>query len=374
MQQSNLNLDESKGFYYRKPQLTDEERDYFKAGIGYFVNDPNFTDSDNMKAKFVSGNYDDEWLQEQYNQVFYTLEEIREFSQEMIDTGLFYAIDYQGNKVILTKKLGVQPGQNVFEGLLIRKNNNNLEVVLKWTDAEDDAVGNEIQNWADFIATYTSKGQVPDTPYIDDNFYMFGYQVMVIEKLEPLTEAVKDDLANFTAQILDQLQHLHEFACHSDIKPDNILKRIGQEKYFIIDLGGISRKPLGYGYARAAYTPNFTSQLNFFRTIITPKYDLLELGFVLSYFTTELTSLTLMMFEQRKETDPNYWRYILPTNKNVDIYLRTISNIVENGVTSRTYELLNIIMNVPPRLQANNYLARTNPQVYQELRNLGAVI
>jgi len=41
----------------------------------------------------------------------------------MIDTGLFYAIDYQGNKVILTKKLGFQPGQNVFEGLLIRKDN-----------------------------------------------------------------------------------------------------------------------------------------------------------------------------------------------------------------------------------------------------------
>ena len=379
MQVSNFQIQiESKGSYYIKPALTDDERAYFKSSVEYFLNDPIVEDVYNVGDKYRSGKYDDKWLQDTADSVFYDgyeLNEFRTFTQEMIDSGIFYAIDYQGNKVVLTKRLGNQPMQNVFLGKLIYADGYpSLEVIIKWSEFSDDPVSAEIQNWADFINTYTSKEQVPDTPYIDDNFYMFTHQMMVIEKLEPLTDAVKDDLVNFTAQILDQLQHLHEFACHSDIKPDNILKRIGQEKYFIIDLGGISKDKLYYGYARAAYTPNFTSQINFFRTIITPKYDLLEFGFVLSYFTTELDGFAMMFYELRKETDPAFWRYVLPSDDRIDTYLRTISSIDEKGVTSRTYELLNIIMNVPNEFQLNIYLGRTNPQAYQELQNLGAVI
>jgi len=377
MQQSNLNLGQNKGDVYVKPQLTADERDYFKSGVEYFLNDPTVNDLYNVGDKYSSGNYDDTWLQEASHSVFYEGDqtEIRTFTQEMIDTGIFYAIDYQGNKVILTKKLGFQPGQNVFLGKIIFANGSPpLEVVVKFTDTEGgDPISEEIQNWADFIATYTSKGQEPNTPYIDDNFYMFTQQAMIIEKLESITrEMVNVDLTNFSTQILDQLQHLHEFACHSDLKPDNIMKRIGQEKYFIIDLGGISNIPSNYGYKRKSFTPLFTSQIEYLGVIITPKYDLLEFWFVLNYFTMDEERLAF--YENKIKTKPSWWRYIYPrANTKMEDYMRLMAVTDERSVTFRTYELLNIIMNASDDIPSNASIAQTNPQAYQELKDLGVL-
>ena len=64
------------------------------------------------------------------------------------------------------------------------------------------------------------------TPEFDTTFDVLGLPVLVIEKLTPLD--ADDDEYEIVSQILTtQLPFLHKHGVHSDIKPDNIMKRVG---------------------------------------------------------------------------------------------------------------------------------------------------
>lgn len=104
-----------------------------------------------------------------------------------------------------------------------------------------------------------------------------------MEELDPLD--AKDDPYQVGIAILIQLQYLHQFAVHSGIKPDNIMKRYRSStdlSYFLIDFGGTTTERLGYGYRRWLHSPEWTSQNRHVKNqITTPKNDFLELGFTM---------------------------------------------------------------------------------------------
>ena len=316
----------------------------------------NLNDDSDENIKDVSQNV---LLQFDDNENFFVLDALLPIEDDkLIDSGLIKAIDQENNSVVVTKKLG-KGDQNVYFGVLYRNNEEPLEVVVKWGTL-NESVNNEIQNWTDFIATYTSKGQVPDTPYIDDNFKIYGgYKIMVIEKLQPISK--EDDVQQLGIQILDQLQHLHEIGCHSDIKPDNILKRVTNSgtKFFLIDMGLIARKRYvyknkskSYGYIREGFTPSFTSQIEWYISIITPKYDLVELGFVLNWMTVTMAGFRQDRYDAEMQRSPymakNYWRYLKPDNDYVMQYITYIESIPENTVDNNTYTVLKEQLSTTP--------------------------
>lgn len=121
-------------------------------------------------------------------------------------------------------------------------------------------------------------------PNFYEGFYFWSEPVLVMEKLYPLDTS--DDEFEVARQVMPQLKLLHPWACHSDLKPLNIMKRYNpshpsNKEYLIIDFGGITMKRLPNGmYERTTLTPSYTAQKRNSRGI-TPtsaKYDFIELG------------------------------------------------------------------------------------------------
>lgn len=126
-----------------------------------------------------------------------------------------------------------------------------------------------------------------DTPWFSSKFKFWNSPVLVLEKLHSLNQY--DDEYKLGIHIIRQLKFLHKFGIHSDIKPQNIMKRIsksssGKEtvKYLLIDFGGVALDPLDYGYRRWIWSPKWTCQpMHKKNQIVTPKHDFLELAFTI---------------------------------------------------------------------------------------------
>lgn len=74
--------------------------------------------------------------------------------------------------------------------------------------------------------------------------------------------------------VLRQLQILHKFGCHSDIKPENIMRH--GTSFTLIDFGAVSTTKKGLGYIRLAWS--YTSTQTMYKgCVITPKHDVMEL-------------------------------------------------------------------------------------------------
>ncbi len=132
-------------------------------------------------------------------------------------------------------------------------------------------------------------------PWFSTSFYFWGQPVLVLEKLEPLSPY--DDEIQLGVQIIEQLEYVHDFGCHSDIKPQNIMKRvpehygrIGRNKkyksqdieYFLIDYGGVAEEPLKKGYKRWIWTRKWTSQEPHQpNQVVTMTNDFVELAYVM---------------------------------------------------------------------------------------------
>lgn len=201
-----------------------------------------------------------------------------------------YAYDGKGNKIYLLKSLAISYDQNIWLGKLISsdKSVKDKEVVLKWTLQETQT---EIDNWA----TVKSLG-IP-TPIIAGNFKLMDFPVIVLEKLYPLDAT--DDPYKVGKSVLKDLSKLHKVCCHSDLKPDNVMKFFPEAKnqeviYYIIDYGSTSTEKLHYGYRRRVWTPLYKSQVPMRNQVTTAKYDLLELLFTIN---------SLLIQKERKVTE-----------------------------------------------------------------------
>lgn len=266
----------------------------------------------------------------------YIYDSAEPLSQELIDSGKMIATDWEGNTVTITSQIG---NGNVYKGFMCHDEQYVRNVVIKWVDTLDHDINVEIRNWERFRDTGAQ------VPWFNGSFSIYGYPAFIIEELQPL-QLGKENIPELTTQILNQLQKLHTFGCHADIKPDNILKK--DKKYYLIDFGDIATNKLSYGYLRTAFTPFFTSQVNYYRTIITPKYDLLEFGFVLNYFTFESegysrTFLDMVNEGLKKLGHPpaqDWFRMFQPTDSRVIKYYSIIQNLSETEVISETYDLL----------------------------------
>jgi len=205
----------------------------------------------------------------------YEYDSAEPLSCELLETGKIVAWNSDGDEVQVETRIGDQVDQNVYKGTMTKISGEKMSVVIKWVDSLMDYPSREGEMWTKFAETGAQ------TPSFWTTFQLFGYTVFVIEELQPIDRS--DDFVELAVQILDQLQNLHTFGCHADLKPQNIMKK--DDKFYLIDMGSISTECRGYGYTRFTFTPHFTSQIDHARQIITAKYDLLELGFVLNWMS-----------------------------------------------------------------------------------------
>lgn len=143
--------------------------------------------------------------------------------------------------------------------------------VVKW--AED--VVREEENW---LRLGREGGAIPE---LSLGYHFFGMHLLVVERLFPLSS--DDDEYRIMAQVIGgQLRYLHKFAVHSDIKPDNILKRVYEDDdrppdYFLIDFDlTTQRRGRPDGFSRTLFTPLWASQQQTPSPVITWFHDVLE--------------------------------------------------------------------------------------------------
>lgn len=263
-----------------------------------------------------------------------------------------YAYDGKGNKIYLRKSLAISSDQNVWLGELISfdKSINRKEVVLKWSLQETQV---EIDNWA------TVKWLGIPTPIIDGNFKLMDFPVIVLARLYPLDAT--DDPYKVGKSVLKDLSKLHKVCCHSDLKPDNIMKFIPEDKkaiYYIIDYGSTSTEKLYYGYRRRVWTPLYKSQVPMTNQVTTAKYDLLELLFTIN---------SLLIQKERKVTENKLTQDDITeiTSNDVNkaplvIAYNLLMQYPENKVPSNIYDKLSIAFDQPPLVLSPLLLPKGN--------------
>jgi serine/threonine protein kinase len=126
-------------------------------------------------------------------------------------------------------------------------------------------------------------------PWFNSNFYFWNSKILVLEKLTKLNS--KEDEFDLAIQLIKQLKILHSFGVHSDIKPDNIMKKRNYKTkkttYYLIDFGGISYEKFQHGYRRWIWSPKWTCQTSHQKNqVTTMKHDFIELGYTMKHIQT----------------------------------------------------------------------------------------
>lgn len=120
-------------------------------------------------------------------------------------------------------------------------------------------------------------------PWFSTCYYIWNTPILVLEKLMLLTAS--DNEYKVGIAIIKQLWYVHQIGVHSDIKPQNIMKRKldnGEYEYLLIDYGGVTLEKLGHGYRRWVWSPKWTSQTAHEpKQITTAKNDFIELGYTM---------------------------------------------------------------------------------------------
>jgi len=185
-----------------------------------------------------------------------------------IDILQCYSNDKQFIK--LTKFIKSSDDVKLCSGVLVNVNVN-ANVVVKYTN------NNNIDNEIEYYVTLRELGC--PLPWFSENFMYWRDRVLVIEKLDKITQY--DDEYAIGIDVLKQLKFIHKFGCHSDIKPSNIMKKKEGKKtrYYLIDFGGMAVKKYENGYKRWTWTKNWSIQEPHAKNqVITYKEDLLELA------------------------------------------------------------------------------------------------
>jgi len=192
-----------------------------------------------------------------------------------------YSID--GPIVELKKILDIKSHTIVIEGNLL-----DLPVIIKYHyhyHKKRDEKENYISNCLFELDIYLKLQKTKcDLPWISDKFSIWGEPVIVMERLHNINQY--DDEYKMGIEILKQLEYLHKFGVHCDIKPKNIMKRLygNNVKYLLIDYGGVATERLGHGYNRWIWSKEWTSQTKGEKKqIVTAKNDFLELGYTMKW-------------------------------------------------------------------------------------------
>ena len=196
--------------------------------------------------------------------------------EEILSHPEFYAYDNQGNRIYFIKSLG-SGDQRVFLGRVVATDGKERpNVVVKWIlgTLGEGTIEDEMKRWQ-LVQSLGVK-----TPWIGYDFRFWDQPVLVLEVLQPLDTTDNEFVVG--ASIVGDLAKLYKVGVHSDLKPDNIMKRVTDKtEYFIIDYGGLATVPLLYGFKRYIWTPLYTSQVPATLCVCTGKNDLLELAYTM---------------------------------------------------------------------------------------------
>lgn len=183
--------------------------------------------------------------------------------------GSLKCIDRKGREVHLKSLVKISANVKIAEGIYDRR-----KVVIKVINSSRSSILDEIA-----VYEKLKRSKCP-TPWFSKKFQLWGETVLVLELLTPLTKY--DDEMLVGSHVLEQLKYLHRWGCHSDLKPGNIMRRIGKKEYFMIDFGGVSDEELGEGYRRWTWTRKWTCQEPHEKMqVILPYHDFIELGYVM---------------------------------------------------------------------------------------------
>lgn len=187
-----------------------------------------------------------------------------------------YCYDNSGHKIYPKKIISVNKHTYVLIGQGQKKYNQDF--IIKWYQSGKRNILIEIEMY--------QRLQNLDcpVPYFASKFYFWDEPVLIMEKLNQLDK--NDDEYTVAISILEQLEYLHTFGVHNDIKPQNIMKRLTGDHpiYFLIDHGGLTTEKLKYGFRRRIWSAKFTSQKpHGSNQLTTAKNDLLELGYTMKY-------------------------------------------------------------------------------------------
>ena len=228
--------------------------------------------------------------------------------------GLVFCYNNRGEEIKLIKPIARQWRACITEGRM----SDGTVCVVKFYLSEKRSTSYEIN----IYKKLKEKG-CPDLPFFISGYKFMELPVLVLEKLSPLSS--KDNEFDVMSDVLRQLQVLNTFACHSDLKPGNVMAKRskGKTKYTMIDLGGCATERLSYGFKRFVWTPIAASQPPHVRGQITSAYyDLLELtcvGKAIQVWRTEpkgtkkrtslktgYTGKLLRYYERVKECNPKH--------------------------------------------------------------------
>jgi hypothetical protein len=258
-----------------------------------------------------------------------------------LDGRELYAIGDDGDRVILLRSLSIALDQAIWLG---RSELTGREIVIKWIPENPSEI-----SWTFKRLQFAASLQIAQ-PWWSASYGFWGIEILAMERLYRLDNT--DDYAEVGVQILDALQKLNGHACHSDIKPDNILKRL-DKTYFLMDWDHISDEPYLYGFERRAFSPSWTSQVAVIHQVTTIKYDLLELGFtmhsLMQGFMEKFTGPSEIKFNVRDIPKPPSYSYDRePYPLRLYQYQDYVKALDERRVTTEDFQaLLNILHRVP---------------------------
>lgn len=131
--------------------------------------------------------------------------------------------------------------------------------------------------------------------WFDTHWRLWGEPVLVLEKCYPLS--TRDDPMEVGVEVIKQLQILHSLSTlHCDVKPGNILVRVGKNntrEFRLCDFGGAATERKSWGWLRSTWTSKYCSQPPHVRgQIAGPKNDLIETLFTIHALEMERNSIS----------------------------------------------------------------------------------
>jgi serine/threonine protein kinase len=214
-----------------------------------------------------------------------------------------YVMNNGFHKIYFKFPLSLNETRNVYLG----KDKQNY-FVIKWLSHEKKSIKYEMS-----VLELLKKNNVKLCAFNTE--YMFWDEpILCMEKLTKL-DGSEDEIV-IGRQILKILKKIHNFGVHSDIKPDNVMKK--NNDFFLIDFGGFSMTKLKHGYHRKCWSNNWASQKRQHGQVTTYKNDLIELTYTLN---------AIYLSKTKKKYTHNDIKYISPHNKQLYEYFTIVNSI-----------------------------------------------
>jgi hypothetical protein len=203
-----------------------------------------------------------------------------------LENRIIYAYNPCGHRIYVDKIINFDEEKRIFLGIITKdspvlcRDTEEEKWIVKWNvtpNAGEEYTMDEMDRW-EMIESVGA-----NVPKIIKGFMILDFSVVVMEKLYPLE--VQDYNQKLVMSTVSFIEKLLPIGVHNNIKPSNIMKRIGSKgeiNYLVADIGSMTIQPLLYGFKRFHWSPYWSSQVVDLETVTTVKNDLLELGYVLT--------------------------------------------------------------------------------------------